>query len=56
VNSPPACENALMDDSEPDRSSFEDIARALAEEVNRAVGRLSELDLERRGRPHAALV
>ena len=39
-----------MSDDEPDRNSFEDVARALAEEVNRAVERLSEIDVDEIGR------
>ena len=35
-----------MPDDEPDRRSFEDVARALADEVNRAVERLSAIDLD----------
>ena len=35
-----------MPDDEPDGRSFEDVARALADEVNRAVERLSEIDLD----------
>ena len=35
-----------MPDEEPDGRSFEDVARALAEEVNRAVERLSAIDLD----------
>src|SRR3954471_10340042 len=35
-----------MSDDEPDRRSFEDVARALADEVNRAVERLSRIDLD----------
>jgi hypothetical protein len=33
-------------DDEPDGRSFEDVARALADEVNRAVERLSKIDLD----------
>jgi hypothetical protein len=33
-------------DDEPDGRSFEEVARALADEVNRAVERLSEIDLD----------
>jgi len=33
-------------DEEPDGRSFEDVARALADEVNRAVERLSAIDLD----------
>jgi hypothetical protein len=33
-------------DDEPDGRSFEDVARALADEVNRAVERLSAIDLD----------
>src|SRR4051794_1117189 len=35
-----------MSDQEPDRNSFEDIARALADEVSRAMDRLSDIDME----------
>jgi len=35
-----------MPDDEPDGRSFEDVARALADEVNRAVERLLTLDLD----------
>ena len=35
-----------MSDDERDRNSLEDVARALAEEVTRAVERLSEIDVE----------
>ncbi len=40
------CENGSVSDGEPDRRSFEDVARALADEVNRAVERLSAIDLD----------
>ena len=35
-----------MPDDEPDGRSFEEVARALADEVNRAVERLSAIDLD----------
>ena len=35
-----------MADEEPDGRSFEDVARAIADEVNRAVERLSAIDLD----------
>ena len=35
-----------MPDDDPDGRSFEDVARALADEVNRAVERLSAIDLD----------
>jgi hypothetical protein len=35
-----------MPDDEPDGRSFEDVARALADEVNRAFERLSAIDLD----------
>jgi hypothetical protein len=35
-----------MNDEDPDRSSFEDVARAVADEVNRMVERLSEIDVD----------
>jgi hypothetical protein len=34
-----------MSEDEPDRNSFEDVARALAEEISRAVERLSQIDV-----------
>ena len=39
-----------MPDDEPDGRSFEDVARALADEVNRVVERLSAIDLDEIGR------
>ncbi len=39
-------ENVAVSDDEPDGRSFEDVARALADEVNRAVERLSAIDLD----------
>jgi hypothetical protein len=35
-----------MSDDDPDRNSFEDVARALAEELARAVERISRIDLD----------
>jgi hypothetical protein len=35
-----------MSDDDPERSSFEDVARVLADEVSRAIERLSEIDVE----------
>ena len=43
-----------MDEDRPDRNSFEDVARALAEEVNRAMERLSEIDVEEIARTASA--
>lgn len=40
------CENGAVSDGEPDGRSFEDVARAIAEEVQRAVERLSAIDLD----------
>jgi hypothetical protein len=40
------CDNGAVPDGEPDRRSFEDVARAVADEVQRAVERLSEIDLD----------
>jgi hypothetical protein len=40
------CENVAVPDDEPDGRSLEDVARALADEVNRAVERLSAIDLD----------
>jgi hypothetical protein len=35
-----------MSEDRPDRNSFEEVARALVEEMNRAVERLSEIDVD----------
>ena len=35
-----------MSDDEPDRSNFEEVARALADEVTRALERISEIDVD----------
>jgi hypothetical protein len=35
-----------MTEDDADRNSFEDVARVLADEVSRAIGRLSEIDVE----------
>jgi hypothetical protein len=35
-----------MSNDDPERSSFEDVARALADEVSRTIERLSEIDVE----------
>ena len=43
-----------MSDADPERSSFEDVARALADEVSRAVERLSEIDLDEIARAASA--
>ena len=43
-----------MSDPDPERSSFEDVARALADEVSRAVERLSEIDLDEIARAASA--
>ncbi len=40
------CENGAVPDGESDGRSFEDVARALADEVHRAVERLSAFDLD----------
>jgi hypothetical protein len=40
------CENGGVPDGEPDGRSFEDVVRALADEVQRAVERLSAFDLD----------
>jgi len=37
-------------DDEPEGRSFEDVARALADEVNRVVERLSAIDVDEIGR------
>jgi hypothetical protein len=41
-----ACENGVVPDDEPDRRSFEDVARAVADELHEAVERLSAIDLD----------
>jgi hypothetical protein len=43
-----------MSEDRPDRNSFEEVARALAEEVNRAVERLSEIDVDEIARTASA--
>ena len=40
------CENGAVPDDEPDGRSFEDVARALADEVHQALERLSAIDLD----------
>jgi hypothetical protein len=40
------CENGVVPDDEPHGRSFEDVARAVADEVQRAVERLSAIDLD----------
>ena len=40
------CENGAVPDDETDGRSFEDVARALADEVHQAVERLSTIDLD----------
>jgi hypothetical protein len=49
-----ACDHRRMTDEDPDRNSFEDVARALADEVGRAVERLSEIDVEEIARTASA--
>ena len=41
-----ACDHRPMSDDDPDRNTFEDVARALADEVSRAIERLSEIDVD----------
>ena len=43
-----------MSDADPERNSFEDVARALAEEVSRAIESLSEIDVEEIARAASA--
>ena len=43
-----------MSDDDPERSSFEDVARALAEDVSRAIERLSEIDVDEIARAASA--
>jgi len=35
-----------MNDDDPDRNSFEDVARVMADEVSRAIERLSQIDVD----------
>jgi hypothetical protein len=41
-----ACDDRSMSDDDADRTSFEDVARALADEVTRAVERISRIDVD----------
>ena len=43
-----------MSDADPERNSFEDVARALADEVSRAIERLSEIDVDEIARAASA--
>ena len=43
-----------MSDADPGRNSFEDVARALADEVGRAIKRLSEIDVDEIARAASA--
>ena len=43
-----------MSDEDPDRSSFEDVARAVADEASRMVERLSEIDVDEIARTASA--
>jgi hypothetical protein len=43
-----------MNDDEPDRSNFEEVAKALAEEVTRAIERLSDFDVDEIARTASA--
>jgi hypothetical protein len=43
-----------MSDADPERKSFEDVARALADEVSRAIERLSEIDVDEIARTASA--
>jgi hypothetical protein len=43
-----------MTDDDPERSGFEDVARVLADEVSRAIERLSEIDVEEIARAASA--
>ena len=49
-----ACHHRCMSDPDPERHGFEDVARALAEEVSRAVERLSEIDVDEIARAASA--
>ena len=50
----PACDHRRKNEPDPERSSFEDVARALAEEVSGAIERLSEIDLDEIARAASA--
>ena len=50
----PECDHRPMSDADPERNSFEDVARALADEVSRAIERLSEIDLDEIARAASA--
>jgi hypothetical protein len=41
-----ACDDRFMSEDPADRNSFEDVARVLADEVSRAIERLSQIDVE----------
>jgi peptidoglycan/xylan/chitin deacetylase (PgdA/CDA1 family) len=41
-----ACDHRPMSDDDPDRNTFEDVARVLADEVARAIERLSQIDVD----------
>jgi hypothetical protein len=41
-----ACDDRFMSEDPEDRNSFEDVARVLADEVSRAIERLSQIDVE----------
>jgi len=41
-----ACDHRSMSDDDADRNRFEDAARILADEVNRAIERLSQIDVD----------
>jgi hypothetical protein len=41
-----ACDDRFMSEDDADRNSFEDVARVLADEVSRAIKRLSQVDVE----------
>ena len=43
-----------MSDADPEPNSFEDVARALADEVSRAIERLSEIDVDEIARAASA--
>ena len=49
-----SCHHRPMSDADPERSSFEEVARALADEVSRAMERLSAIDLDELARAASA--
>lgn len=49
-----ACDHRPMSDADPERNSFEDVVRSLADEMSRAIERLSEIDVDEIARAASA--